>query len=213
MRCLCVGPVSKIFRHLRDILEEFPPRLRPVFVRRAEHGRRVHGGETGPAQSDWTTSPRCCGHPERVAQQRLRGRAPQRHDDFGLDQPDLLLEPRVAGAHLGRVGLLVEPPLDQLLAHELEVLDRIGDVNRRPDRSPPPPAPRRRAGPRDRRTAARPGPPGRPAARRRTTRGGTCRTFTEHSLGGVQPEIAAAAPAAASRSFGQGGTRRDEVGG
>ena len=123
------GTGARVIRDLLDIPEELAPRLRPDVIGGAEHGRGVHGRDhrTGPLRLDHLTP--VLGDPEAVAQQRLRGRAPQRDHYLGLHQPELLPQPRLAGAHLGGVGLLVQPPLDQLLAHELEVLDGVGDVD------------------------------------------------------------------------------------
>ena len=201
---------SKKFRHLGDILEEFPPGLRSRLVRGSEHRRRMYRGDdrTTPFGAEHLAP--MLGHTEPVAQQCLRRRAPKRHDDFGVDHTQLLLEPRLAGANLGRAGLLVQPALDQLVAYELEVLNRIGDVHRVPF---------------DPRRLQRliEEPAGRTHERLTDAillisrllsyenRGGTLRTLTEHSLGRIQPEITSAASCSCLAQLGQGGTRRNEI--
>jgi len=151
-------------------------------------------------------------HLERIAEQRLRGGASERNDELRLDQPDLLFEPGVAGSHLGSVGFLVEPPLNQLLAHEFEVLDGIGDVNF-------PPIDLRRlqtfVQQPTRGTDERlPGPlllVARLLADEQQA--GVRWPFTEYGLGGVAPEIAAATRSGGLTELLECGARRDEVGG
>jgi hypothetical protein len=170
----------------------------------------VHGGDdrTGPFGLDYLTP--VLSDPEAGAQQRLGGSGSQRDHYLGLHQPQLLLKPRLAGAHLGGVWLLVQSPLDQLLAHELEVLDGIGDVHH---------------------TAIEPrgfqrlveepagGPDERPAdailliprlLANEECRGAR-RTFAEYRLGRVHPQIAAAAAGGRLSELRQSRTRGDEI--
>ena len=64
---------------------------------------------------------------DRLAEQRLRGRRAERDDQVGLDQRELLVEPPAAGLDLAGIRLRVDAALAARL--ELEMLDRIGDVD------------------------------------------------------------------------------------
>jgi len=66
-------------------------------------------------------------HPEFAPEQGLRRRGPQADEDSRPNQADLGEQPRKAGSDLPGARLLVDAPLALLL--ELEVLDRVGDVD------------------------------------------------------------------------------------
>src|SRR5690606_12981149 len=59
----------------------------------------------------------------------LRGRRAEGHDQFGPEGVELGEEPRAAGVRLPAGGLLVDAPTPFLELRELEVLDRVGDVD------------------------------------------------------------------------------------
>ena len=69
-------------------------------------------------------------HGDRLAEQRLRGGCAERDDEVGLDDRQLLVEPPAAGLHLAGIGLGMDAPLAARL--ELEMLDRVGDVDLEP---------------------------------------------------------------------------------
>ncbi len=69
------------------------------------------------------------GHPELRAHERLRGRRAEGHDQFGPQGVELGGEPGPAGVGLAAGGLLVDAPAARLELRELEVLDRVGDVD------------------------------------------------------------------------------------
>src|SRR5215813_12218531 len=64
--------------------------------------------------------------PELVAEDRLRGGGAEAHEHVRFDQSQLRFEPRAAGVELRGPRRLVDAALAALL--ELEVLDRVGDV-------------------------------------------------------------------------------------
>src|SRR5436190_2113257 len=64
-----------------------------------------------------------------LADERPRRRRSERDRERRLDELALMLDPPAAGGDLTGVWLVVDPPL--AAQHELEVLDRIGDVDRR----------------------------------------------------------------------------------
>src|SRR5918994_501921 len=68
------------------------------------------------------------GYPELFAQQSLGGGGSESYDHARVHQPDLLLEPWIAGANLAGTRFLVQPPAS-LDDNELEVLDGVGDVH------------------------------------------------------------------------------------
>ncbi len=109
--------------------------------------------------------PRACVIAHRLAEQpACRARAEGEHD-LGLDDLELAVEPEAAGVDLPGGRRLVQPPL--AAPDELEVLDRVGDVDLRRGRSPPRPGSGRAIAPQGRRTACRRDLPGRRAPRRR----------------------------------------------
>ena len=63
----------------------------------------------------------------RPAEERLRRRCPEAHDEFGRDCLELGLEPVPARSDLGRVRLVVDSPFPGWAP--LEVLDRVGHVD------------------------------------------------------------------------------------
>src|SRR5262245_52273280 len=65
--------------------------------------------------------------PEARAEQSLRRRGPQADEDIGLDDLQLLEEPWTARLDLAARRRLVNAPLGRAL--ELEMFDRVGDVN------------------------------------------------------------------------------------
>ena len=151
-------------------------------------------------------------HPERAAEQRLCGGAAEGHHQPGPDQPELFSQPGIARPHLGGTGLLVKPALDQLLPHELEVLDGVGDVDLGA------------VDPRRLQPLVQQSPRGsyeRPAdavllvARLLPDEHhpGLRGALPEHGLCGVDPEVAAAALLRGLAELRQSGARRDEVGG
>jgi hypothetical protein len=64
---------------------------------------------------------------DRAPHQRVGGGGAHGHDQPRLHQLDLTEQPRLAGGDLARVRLLVDAPL--ATQGELEVLDRVGDVD------------------------------------------------------------------------------------
>ena len=70
-------------------------------------------------------------HPERPAEQGLRGCCPERHHNLRLDSSELCRQPRPARRYVPGGGLLVDTPLAVGRALEPEVLDRVGDVGSR----------------------------------------------------------------------------------
>src|SRR5262245_39705756 len=91
-----------------------------------EDRRWMHRRERGRAEprGDWSAARDR--HAKVAAQQRLCGRRSEAHDQLGLDQLDLLLEPGQAGSYLASCRLLVEAPLP--LCDPFEVLDDVRDV-------------------------------------------------------------------------------------
>ena len=106
-------------------------------------------------------------HGHRPPQQRARGGGAQRDQRPRLHQRDLALQPVQAGRRLALRRRLVDAALAAQL--ELEVLDRVGDVELRRAASRARRARGRTAGRPGRRRAGRAGLPGRRAARRRTS--------------------------------------------
>ena len=102
----------------------------------------------------------------RAAGERAGGGRAERDGELRLEQAKLVVEPPAAGLDLGIVRLLVDAALAARL--ELEVLHGIGDIDARRGRCRPRPARGRTTARPVRRTACPPGPPDRPAARRRT---------------------------------------------
>lgn len=68
-------------------------------------------------------------HTEARTQKRLRRGGPEAHDDIGLDQRELVLEPWEAGADLAGIWCLVQSTLGARVARPLEVLHRIRDID------------------------------------------------------------------------------------
>ena len=101
-----------------------PARPRPARRRRppgARRRRRRHAGRRPREQL-----PAVLGDPEGRRDQRLGRRRAEADDDLGLEDGELRLQPRPAGAQVLGAGRLVDPPL--ALDREPEVLDRVGDV-------------------------------------------------------------------------------------
>src|SRR5688572_322612 len=106
-------------RHLLQILHERPLGIGPHVARRTEDRARMHRcearlGERGPDQSS-----ALCRHADRGSEQRFRRRGAERHDDARLHDRDLLVEPRMAGTHLGRRRRLVDASLAGAVGHPL----------------------------------------------------------------------------------------------
>src|SRR5438128_9105646 len=66
--------------------------------------------------------------PERVAEDRAGRRGAEADENLGLDQGQLGVEPRTTSLELVRPWRLMDSALAALL--ELEVLDRVGDIER-----------------------------------------------------------------------------------
>src|SRR3977135_2501362 len=65
--------------------------------------------------------------PKIGAKGRVGGGRTKQHEHLGLDRGDLGVQPRTAGIDLGRVGLLMQPPL--ALRFPFEVLYSIRDID------------------------------------------------------------------------------------
>ena len=89
----------------------------------------MHGSQDRPGPVRFHHLAAVLRHPERAPEQRLGSGAAEGHDQGRPHQPDFLPQPWIAGPYLAGIGLLVEPSLDQLLPHELEVLHHVGDVH------------------------------------------------------------------------------------
>src|SRR5439155_15731993 len=92
----------------------------------AQHGRGMVGGDRPgrPARRHEAAAVLC--DAKGVAEDRARGGGAEADQDRGLDHRELGVEPWAAGRKLVRPRRLVDPALAALL--ELEVLDRVGDV-------------------------------------------------------------------------------------
>ena len=66
---------------------------------------------------------------EARTQQRFRRRGAEAQNHLGLDELELILEPRKTGSHFAGTRGLVQPALGAGVARPLEVLDGIGDVD------------------------------------------------------------------------------------
>src|SRR6476619_28597 len=82
------------------------------------------GGDRGELALDQLAA--VLGEAELGPEQRLRRRRAERDDRRRADEPDLRVEPRRARVDLALARRLVDPVLAAL--PELEVLDRVGDV-------------------------------------------------------------------------------------
>ena len=117
--------------HFLEVGKKLLSRLLPSLGRGPKHCRRVDCSHNRLGELGRNRPTPILGHPELFSQQRLRRGGSKRHNHARLHHADLLLKPRVAGAHFGGAGLLVQPaaPLDY---HELEMLYGISDVHPSP---------------------------------------------------------------------------------
>ena len=150
----------------------------------------MHRGERMGRQRERHQPAALSGHAKSLAEQRLRRSRSERNDDLRLDDADLGLEPRKAGLDLDRARLAVDAP--RSARHPFEVLDDIGDVGLRRDRSPPRPGSGRAVSGRpDKRVAGEVFGIARLFADQHHPR--PLRAFAEHGLCGVPVQIASRA--------------------
>ena len=126
-----------------------------------------------------------------LAEQRTRRGGAERDDERRADQRQLLLQPPAAGGDLAAIGLVVDAPL--AAPHELEMLDRVGDVGARARSTPASASARSKicpAGPTNGRPARSSWSPGCSPTNRIAR---IQRPFAEHGLGRAFVEVAAGA--------------------
>src|SRR5688500_18799481 len=124
---------AKVLRDLPEVGDQRPSRLRAsVRVRRAQHRGRVHCREDRVGVGCRLLPTSALRHTEALAEHRLSSSRAETHDDFRLDQCELLIEPRTACRDLAGVGLLVDATFRFLAALPLEALHGVADVDVRP---------------------------------------------------------------------------------
>src|SRR5690242_14123921 len=89
----------------------------------------MHGGDDGAPVRRLDGAAAFLGHAEALAHDRLSGRRAEADDDLGLNELHLLLEPRVTGADLRVVRLLVDASRALLAALPFEVLHGVRHVD------------------------------------------------------------------------------------
>ncbi len=113
---------------LPEILDQHRVELRLLrLVRAAKHGRGMVGGDRLGRPARRREAAAVLRDPEGVTEDRAGGGGAEADQDVRMDRRQLGFEPRAAGRQLGRSRRLVDPALAALL--ELEVLDRVGDVD------------------------------------------------------------------------------------
>ena len=125
-RTLALGGAPRLGHVFGEELAELRAAL---VVAGAEDGRGVNGGDDLIGVRGGEDLAVVAHEAEGAAEEALGGGGPEAQDDAGFDGVDLGLEPRAAGRDLGHAGVLVEAELAAL--DELEVLDGVGEVDRR----------------------------------------------------------------------------------
>ena len=197
----------------RDLEVGDQPGVRRLPVVGAQHRRRVDGHEELPrTQAGVALDQRAAvlRDPDRRAEQCLGGGCAEADDDVGVDDPQLLDQPRAAGRDVPQLRRLVDPSLAGPGLGELEVLHRIRPVG---DGAVD-------AGLVD---GLDQQPPGRPDERGALLvldvprlladedEPGVARAGREHRLGGRLPQLAAPAAGGGGPEPVEVGTRRHEV--
>src|SRR5580765_1049690 len=115
-------------RDFSQVLEQHRVKLRLLrLALAAEHGRRMVGRDRLGRPACRLEAAPVLRDPELVAEDRASRRRTEADEHVRLDRGELGFEPRPARVELRCARRLVDPALAALL--ELEVLDRVGDVD------------------------------------------------------------------------------------